>query len=1005
MDRVVGWAATGTGSRPFVGRERERALLDDLLVGLTADRPGVLLVHGEAGVGKTRLLEATVEEARERGIEVLRGTCVHFTTSVVPYGALMLAVRSWQAERGRALPDDFARLLASADPTRQAETVGSASMLTALDDVLRTICSERPVLLVVDDLQWADNASLDFLAFVIAGLGGQRLGLLLAYRDEDRRGHDALEQWLGDTGRMPNVQQHLLERLDREDTALLVSTLLDRATTPELAGAVYSRTRGNAYFTELLVRHLTPDGDLPTHLPDDLTQAVAARWKTMSVPARELTRLVALGGGPVDGDVLPQVVTSSAPWLGPASPLVAEGVAAGVLTLSRAGRVWFRHPLLAELLAAVTTRVNPRTVHGAYAAAIEERIRRHGETPGSVAAAALHHHAAGHVDLAFAWAVRAATEAERLSAWTVADDALERACALWPDVSASVQAQSPGLLALLRRAAKAARRSGALDRRLAYLARARECVDEETEPLLASTVLIDWCTSSWDAAPHGRQTILPEVFQALALTEGAPDSPERAVALAELAIARVWNEAAEPGDDRGGVVTPGWAASRAALEVAQRSRASEAMARAHCAAGIVEFYDEGSAALTHLQDAYGFAAEVGDALTMGSAAIYWTNYLQYQSRLVDSATLCRHLSAEVLAAGDAVISTFLAGAGAGILLSLGDWDECRRLLRPALAAGRLTFGGATASTVMSSLSTRTGDFRQAQAHVDRMLELVDPSWVGWSLDRPIVELQLARGDPRSALATLRDRYERVEWRDQQGDLHTALGASAAADLAQEARDRQDATAEGEALAALEEMLGYGAELGRHPRARIDDPVTDRSWRARLRAEVARCRRDHDEPEAWEAAMLVNQECGFRWDEALSGWRFGQALMRSDGARSRANEPLRRAHRLATGLGAVPLTREIEALARTADLSLQEVVPPRPQAAGPAGSVLSEREREVLAHVDAGRTNAEIARALFISEKTASVHVSNILRKTGTHSRVEAAAWGRRTGELPAPDAE
>ena len=201
------------------------------------------------------------------------------------------------------------------------------------------------------------------------------------------------------------------------------------------------------------------------------------------------------------------------------------------------------------------------------------------------------------------------------------------------------------------------------------------------------------------------------------------------------------------------------------------------------------------------------------------------------------------------------------------------------------------------------------------------------------------------------------------------------------------------------------MLGYGAELARHPRAQIDDPVTDRSWGARLRAETARCRRDPDEPEAWEAAMLVNQECGFPWDEALCGWRFGQALLRGDGARSRANEPLRRAYALASGLGAAPLTREIQALARAADLNLHEVARPTPQAGGRAASVLSEREREVLAHVDAGRTNAEIARALFISEKTASVHVSNILRKTGTRSRVEAAAWGRRTGVLPASDAE
>ena len=304
------------------------------------------------------------------------------------------------------------------------------------------------------------------------------------------------------------------------------------------------------------------------------------------------------------------------------------------------------------------------------------------------------------------------------------------------------------------------------------------------------------------------------------------------------------------------------------------------------------------------------------------------------------------------------------------------------------------------------LATRQGDLDQAQAHVDRMLELVEGDWVGWALDLPIVELQLAQGDPRSALATLRDRYQRVAWRDEQGDLHAALGACAAGDLAQEARDRQDAVGRG----------GGPGRTGRDarpagpswPGIRVPRSTTRSAIAAGGRGSSPRPRavaRDRDEPDAWEAAMLVNQECGFPWDEALCGWRFGQALLRGDGARSRANEPLRRAYALASGLGAAPLTREIQALARAADLNLHEVARPTPQAGGRAASVLSEREREVLAHVDAGRTNAEIARALFISEKTASVHVSNILRKTGTRSRVEAAAWGRRTGVLPASDAE
>ena len=189
--------------------------------------------------------------------------------------------------RANLCQDNFARLLAAADPNRQAGAAGTTSMLTALDEVLRTICSERPVLLVVDDLQWADNPTLDFLAYVLAGLGRQRLGLLLAYRDEDRRGRDSLEQWLGDASRMPGVHQHVLGRLDQEDTARLVSALLDRATTPEHAGEVYERTGGNAYFTELLVRHLPPGGDVPTHLPDDLTDAVASWIEDAERPGRE----------------------------------------------------------------------------------------------------------------------------------------------------------------------------------------------------------------------------------------------------------------------------------------------------------------------------------------------------------------------------------------------------------------------------------------------------------------------------------------------------------------------------------------------------------------------------------------------------------------------------------------------------------------------------------------------------------------------------------------------
>ena len=218
--------------------------------------------------------------------------------------------------------------------------------------------------------------------------------------------------------------------------------------------------------------------------------------------------------------------------------------------------------------------IDPDAVHAAYAAAIEVLIAGTARPRAWSPPPPCTTMPPAAVDPAFRWAVRAATEAERLSAWTVADDALGAGLSLWPDVSAEVQAESPGLLALLRRAARAARRAGALDRRLAYLARPGMRLDEATDPLLASTVLTEWSTASWDACP-ARAATHP--------AGGVPgDHPDRRRAgqsrtgggagraghrprLERRPRARGRPRRCRPG--------PGWAASRAALEVARRSGA------------------------------------------------------------------------------------------------------------------------------------------------------------------------------------------------------------------------------------------------------------------------------------------------------------------------------------------------------------------------------------------------------------------------------------------------
>ena len=165
------------------------------------------------------------------------------------------------------------------------------------------------------------------------------------------------------------------------------------------------------------------------------------------------------------------------------------------------------------------------------------------------------------------------------------------------------------------------------------------------------------------------------------------------------------------------------------------------------------------------------------------------------------------------------------------------------------------------------------------------------------------------------------------------------------------------------------------------------------------AESARARNDSEQADRWAGAAEALAGAGLPWEEAYARWRAAQTLPgRGVGGevRRRSAAMLRRSHSLAVRLGAWPVQEAGQALARSARISLSVVTPPRSNPRQQHGELakLTPREMEVLAHVVAGRTYAEIASTLFLSEKTVSSHISNILHKTGTANRVELAAWGR-----------
>jgi DNA-binding CsgD family transcriptional regulator len=237
-----------------------------------------------------------------------------------------------------------------------------------------------------------------------------------------------------------------------------------------------------------------------------------------------------------------------------------------------------------------------------------------------------------------------------------------------------------------------------------------------------------------------------------------------------------------------------------------------------------------------------------------------------------------------------------------------------------------------------------------------------------------------------------------------GDVMLMWGARAAAELAVRARDRHDGPGQQHASAAVESLLTAREALPEGAFGGAHDDAFDGAMKAIFEAEHARCRGDADVAGRWEQAAAACAAAGTPWFEALASLRAAEARMAGGEDRARVAEPLRAAYRLATRMGAEPLREEAEAHARSAKISLLD--PATVNATNTPTTALTRltgRELEILRHLVAGRSYREIATALFISEKTVSAHVSNLLRKTGTRNRHEAAALARRHGVVVEPE--
>jgi DNA-binding CsgD family transcriptional regulator len=953
--------------QPLVGRTGELAEVDAVIRGAVAGDAGALLISGEAGVGKTALVgEACSRESAV--VDVLWASCLPLTSLAVPFLPLTTALRQWAAEHDEPVP--------------LQRHGGPDTGPVEFDAWLAGVCARRPVALTVDDLHWADQSTLDVLMYALAGLAGRRLAVLATIRSGEMTASHPLRRWLADMRRLPGVRELRLDRLDRAATAEQLAGLLGGLPHETLIDQVYARTDGNAYLTALLARGLSPDArSLPAGLPTELGDAAMRAWRSLSPPTQALTRLIAVSGRPQRSDQLGKLAAQTG-VPGDVVALLREAVDAAVLQVSTAGTYWFVHPLLAEVLEAGLLPEERRALHEAYAAALAAELASDEDVDvQQTVDLADHHYRAGHRDEAYRWALLGADAVSRAGGATEMLRLLRRALDLWPRLLHTGMSR----LDLLQRIRDAAEQAGEQEEELAAIDDLLALVDREREPLVAAELLVRRMILRLST---GREFAgLADVREAVRLAAGDPGSWQYALAVAELADAELWHD-----------VPSGPARAEEAVRLARACDSKKALAYALTAQVMSRCMAYDGEDLAEAQrdsrEAQAAAAEVRDFFAYSHATLWAGNCIEsHMSR--------RHL--DVVSRGRETLTSlgaphtyvsWLAASEASGLLMLGDWRASAERLRFALGSTPGPMAATAARLHAALLAGWQGRPAEAKAHLARADELFaeQSGFLAFEFDAVRAEVALATGDAAAAITAATTGVEGEGAPPTFSERLLPLAARATADKAQACRDHGEDP--GPAVAQLSRLRDRYpdviADLGPGPMYQLQL----RAMQAWYDAEVARATLDPHEAAEWCNTANACADAELAWDEAYARRRAAEALFRDRSTRQQGAAELRRAHELATNLEAAPLLAELEALAQTArvPLTAPAEVPAETAAALPG---LTAREREILAHLVAGRTYGEIARELVISEKTVSVHVSNMLHKTGAANRVELAGLARR----------
>ncbi|MGR2752427.1 helix-turn-helix transcriptional regulator [Agromyces arachidis] len=974
-------------SPDLIGRDAELDWLRGLLENVRSGTPTTAVIGGEAGIGKSRLVgEFTSGLGPE--VRLIRGQCVDLGDVAAPYAPVKGALRQLVAQvgpdavldavgPGRAALVALLPELAPADASTSGEIVitpggaGSGQLHEAVAVLLETLSREAPIVLVVEDLHWVDAASLAMLRFLLRSLGSSRLLVLLTYRTDDvTRGHP-LRGFLTEAERDRWVERRELRRLDEAEVRAMVASLIaDDAPHDHVLETVFRRSDGVPFFVEELVGI---DGCRDEgFVPDTLRELLLARYERLDEEAQQLLRLLSTGGVRVPHDLLAAVHRGSDEALETAAR---QCVHLGVLQVDGDDYA-FRHALVREAILADLLPGERARYHARYAEAYEAQAAAGGRR----LAAEISYHWLGARDpvRAFPATIQAMREARAAVAYASAAQLGERALELWDLVPEPERVAGMTRLELMGRTASHLRHAGEGERGLALVKAAlAECPrDDPQYPRLLRDKALYLAT----VGRGGSVAVLEEALAALP----AGGSDELRVTILTGLAGRLMIEARL--DEAIRIADEALALAQSIDYPRYASVAMNIGAGSRAALGDVE------RGLADLERARELAAGDGAALLR-----YWVNASDLRYLIGDHREAVR-LAEDGLERArrqgvERSSGVILASNAVDPLFALGEWERADELIDRALALDptapfRVYLQRAKIwALVWRGEPERAAELLRAlRPTMAPIMEVEMQTRLGVS--RVAAEVWLAVGDPGQAWREARVVLRECE-RPLAGYAEPLLWALARVIAAVRADPGRVTEPEAASILAAEPEV---RELLR----RLEFWPTHPVWSAFVEAEL------RPTEAAWRAAAEVaraDMAPGFLRPYALL--RLGEAMLDA-GDRLGAREALQASFDVAVAGGVTAVQSRAARVAMQAGIGLDGATRADTTrgaagvagADGPAVAELTARERQVLELIAEGLSNRQIGERLYISGKTASVHVSAILRKLGASSRTEAVYLAR-----------